>query len=242
MFSNRAQSQKEHKKKTFLHRKKLNLISFILTIAIVVTSLGFLGSVFDNSGGGSGGSSSSNNSNTGTNNGSNSNDNNSDDNSSVIRVYDCFLVSDPSTLSPGDKVIITNKNFKYALSYGEDGFSSMTPNATVINDRILFAIDPQILVLEVGIYENSYAFNLNIEYMACLSADSLSLGVESIISERSSWDINIVDGAADVCLSANKLIKLRFGSDNTFKLYDSDAGLNSSNDICIIKIESISTT
>ena len=109
------------------------------------------------------------------------------------------LVTDGSTLQAGDKIVIVAKDFDVALSTNQKsnnrGQAVVTKNGNVIT----FGDDVQILVLETGKINGTFAFNTGSGYLYAASSSSNYLRTETALSDNSSWSITIsTDGTAAI--------------------------------------------
>ena len=109
------------------------------------------------------------------------------------------LVTDGSTLQAGDKIVIVAKDFDVALSTNQKsnnrGQAVVTKNGNVIT----FGDDVQILVLEAGKINGTFAFNTGSGYLYAASSSSNYLRTETALSDNSSWSITIsTDGTAAI--------------------------------------------
>lgn len=103
----------------------------------------------------------------------------------------CNLVTDASALKVGDQVVIAASEYNYALSTTQNnhnrGQAAITKNGT----SITFGNDVQILTLEAGKTDGTFAFNTGSGYLYAASSSNNYLRTEATLSDNSSWTIEI---------------------------------------------------
>ena len=103
----------------------------------------------------------------------------------------CNLVTDASALKIGDQVVIAANGQNYALSTTQNnnnrGQAAITKNGT----SITFGNDVQILTLEAGKTDGTFAFNTGSGYLYAASSSNNYLRTEATLSDNSSWTIEI---------------------------------------------------
>lgn len=136
------------------------------------------------------------------------------------------LVTDASELAVGDKIVITNRTSNYALSTtqnsnyrGRVGISSNN-NTITIND------DVQIITLEQGNINNTYAFNVVGGYLFAASSTQNYLRTTNSINNNSSWNIQINNSNASIVAQGNNTNNiLQYNSrDLFFSCYNQNSG------------------
>ena len=108
------------------------------------------------------------------------------------------LVTDASTLNPGDKIVIVAKDYYYALSTTQNSNNRGQATVTKNDDTITFGDDVQIITLEAGTVSDTFAFNVDNGYLYAASSSSNYLRTEGTLSNNSSWKITIADGTATI--------------------------------------------
>ncbi len=108
------------------------------------------------------------------------------------------LVTDASTLAEGDKVVIVAKDYNYALSTTQNGNNRGQAAVTKGDGVVTFGDDVQVLTLEAGTQDNTFAFNTGSGYLYAASKSSNYLRTETTLSNNSSWTITIADGVATI--------------------------------------------
>ena len=136
------------------------------------------------------------------------------------------LVTDVSTLTPGDKVIIVAKDYDRAMGTTQNSNNrnavvitkNTASNTCTITDKV------QQLTLQQGTKSGSYAFYTGDGYLYAASSNDNYLRTESVLSDNSSWNISIAsDGTARVIAQGgNKSNDLKYNSDSyIFSSYSS---------------------
>ena len=106
------------------------------------------------------------------------------------------LVTDAATLTVGDSIIIAYNDFVMGEQSGK--YRARLEGAVINGDEIIsYPQGTQIVVLEEGVAEGSYALNVDGLYLAAVSSSSNNLYSNETLDANSSWAITIAsDGAA----------------------------------------------
>ena len=127
--------------------------------------------------------------------GNGGNDGNFDGNSFV-------LVTDAAQLTIGDSLVIGYEN--YAMGESAGNYRNKT-DIMVSNGTITYlADDVQIIVLEEGVAEGTYAFNVDGKYLAASSSSSNYLATKDALDANGSWTIVIADALATITAQGDK--------------------------------------
>ena len=103
------------------------------------------------------------------------------------------LVTNAAQLTIGDSIVIAYENYAMGASSSNGNFREKT-DIMVSNGRIThLADDVQIIVLEEGVADGTYAFNVDGSYLAAASSSSNYLKTVSALDENGSWTITISD-------------------------------------------------
>lgn len=118
-------------------------------------------------------------------------DEESDDGEETETVYEWRICGDASELAVGDQIVIVVQAEEYALGTTQN--TSNRSAASVVKDghTITFGDDVQIITLENGVVENTFAFNVGTGYLYAPSSASNQLKTHAAIDENSSWSIDI---------------------------------------------------
>ena len=101
------------------------------------------------------------------------------------------ICTDVSQLEVGDKIIIVAKTGDFALGTTQNTSNrsvtsiEKSDNTATIND------DVQVITLESGIHENTFAFYVGTGYLYAPSSSSNHLKTRTDINENASWSIEI---------------------------------------------------
>ncbi len=146
------------------------------------------------------------------------------------------LVKSAAHLKVGDKVVIVAAGFDVAMSTTQNNNNRAKADVTKIDDTVTFSNDVQILTLEEGTTEGTYAFNTGSGYLYAASSSSNQLRTDNELTANGSWTIAIDDkGVATIkAQGTNSRNWLRYNSASNsllFSCYSSGQA-----DICIYKL------
>ena len=104
------------------------------------------------------------------------------------------LLTDVNELNAGDKIIIAAADYDVALSTTQNknnrGQASITKNDDE-NKTITYGADVQILTLERGTIDGTFAFNTGSGYLYAASSSSNHLKTQVAIDDNASWKVEI---------------------------------------------------
>lgn len=154
------------------------------------------------------------------------------------------LVTDASTLAADDKIVIVASDaveeVYYALSTSQNennrGQVAVTKdgNNVTVNDEV------QVLTVEAGKIDGTYAFNTGSGYLYAASSNKNYLRTETTLSNNSSWKVSIAEGVATIIAQGtNTRNTMQYNSSSSlFACY----GSASQKDLSIYKlnVESVS--
>lgn len=134
------------------------------------------------------------------------------------------LVTDDTSLAAGDKVVIVAKDYEFALS-ATQGNNNRGQAAVTKNDdnTVAFGNDVQVLTLEAGSVENTFALNTGNGYLYASSTSANQLKTQKTKDANASWNITITDGTASiVAQGANTRNTMQYNqSSSLFACYSS---------------------
>lgn len=112
------------------------------------------------------------------------------------------LVTDAAQLTVGDSILIAYENFVMGADAGKyrDKTDMMTSNGKVT----YLAADAQKILLEEGVIEGTYAFNVGNGYLAATSSSSNHLITSETLNANGSWTITVKDALATVKAQGDK--------------------------------------
>lgn len=116
-------------------------------------------------------------------------DEESDDGAKTVSTWQ--LCTDVTELAVGDQIVIVVQSEEYALGTTQN--TSNRSAASVVKDghTVTFGDDVQIITLESGVVEKTFAFNVGTGYLYAPSSASNQLKTHAAIDENSSWSIDI---------------------------------------------------
>ena len=151
-----------------------------------------------------------------------------------------LLVSDVSSLAPGDQIIIVAAEYDYALSTEQRnnnrGQAAITK--TTNGTTITYGTDTQIITLGAGTAENTFAFMVgDAQYLYAASSTSNHLKTTDTLSADGSWAIAIDPETCIASVTAsgeNTRNTLRYNT--SASLFSCYSPSNTQKDICIYKL------
>ncbi len=149
-----------------------------------------------------------------------------------------ILVTDASTLSVGDKIVIAAKGYDYALGTTQNKNNrSATTIAKSGNTLLDISTSVQVITLESGTNYGTFAFYVEGDTTGYLSATTAKnkLQTESNISANSSFKITIENDKTNIAAQGSTTYYLKFNPNNGNGLFACYA--NGQQDVCIYKLE-----
>ena len=112
------------------------------------------------------------------------------------------LVTDASQLTIGDSIVIGYENYAMGQSAGNYRYKTdmMTSDGVITN----LADDVQIILLEEGAVDGTYALNVGNGYLAASSSSSNYVATSTVLDANGSWKIVINDGLAVITSQGDK--------------------------------------
>ena len=101
------------------------------------------------------------------------------------------LVSDASKLAIGDKIVIAATDYDYAISTTQNSNNRGQAAITKTNSTITIGETVQILTLEAGAVDNTFAFNTGSGYLYAASSSKNYLKTQVTNNANGSWSIAI---------------------------------------------------
>lgn len=135
------------------------------------------------------------------------------------------LVTDPTTLKVGDKVIIAASNAEVALGTTQNPNNRKAEAITKVGNTV---VNPgaavQILTLEKGTQDNTCAFNTGSGYLYAASSSKNYLKIQAEIDDNASFRVSYADGVTTIkAKGANTHNLLKYNSSSSiFSCYSSD--------------------
>lgn len=136
---------------------------------------------------------------------------------------DWKLVTDASSLTIGDKVIIVSTTSKVAMSTTQNSNNRGQTSVTIKDDICTINDNVQQLSLEKGNKDGTFAFYTGTGYLYAASSSSNHLKTESKLSDNSSWTIEIASNNATIkAQGTNTRNLLKYNSSSSlFSCYNS---------------------
>ena len=139
--------------------------------------------------------------------------------------YVATLVTDASKLSVDDQIIIVAKNTDVALSTTQNNNNRGQATVKKENNLVYFNDDAQLITLEEGTVDNTFAFNVGNSYLYAASSSSNHLKTQQTKNDNGSWSISITnEGVATIKAQGtytHNLVQYNSGND-IFSCYSSN--------------------
>ena len=114
-----------------------------------------------------------------------------DDDDGTKTVSTWQLCTDVTELAVGDQIVIVVQSEEVALGTMQNTSNRSAASVTKDGHTVTFGDDVQIITLENGVVENTFAFNVGTGYLYAPSSASNQLKTHASIDENSSWSIVI---------------------------------------------------
>ncbi len=101
------------------------------------------------------------------------------------------LCTNVTELAVGDQIVIVVQSEEVALGTTQNTSNRSAASVTKDGHTVTFGDDVQIITLENGVVENTFAFNVGTGYLYAPSSASNQLKTHASIDENSSWSIVI---------------------------------------------------
>ena len=134
------------------------------------------------------------------------------------------LCTDSSDLAVGDQIVLVASSNERALSLTQNTNNRAATKIVKEDDSITINDDVQIITLEEGVVENTFAFYVGDGYLYAPSSASNHLRTKTVIDANGSWSITIDEGAvANIVAQGESTINvLQYNSNNhIFSCYTS---------------------
>lgn len=112
-----------------------------------------------------------------------------DDGTATVSTWQ--LCTDVTELAVGDQIVIVVQSEEVALGTTQNTSNRSAASVTKDGHTVTFGDDVQIITLENGVVENTFAFNVETAYLYAPSSASNQLKTHASIDENSSWSIVI---------------------------------------------------
>ncbi|MBP3432913.1 MAG: BACON domain-containing protein [Alistipes sp.] len=131
------------------------------------------------------------------------------------------LVTDASTLAVGDQIIIAASEYDYALSTEDRGNNRGAVAINKSETAVTFGDDVQILTLEAGTVDGTFALNTGSGYLYAASKTANQLKTKTTLDDNASWSVTVdPNGVASLTAQGtNTRNNLKFNNSNSPKLF-----------------------
>ena len=140
----------------------------------------------------------------------------------LVKVWEICM--DEADLAVGDQIVLVASSNERALSMTQNSNNRAATKIVKEDDSITINDDVQIITLEEGVVENTFAFNVGDGYLYAPSSASNHLKTQAAIDPNGSWSITIDEGAiANIVAQGESAINvLQYNSNNhIFSCYTS---------------------
>ncbi len=107
----------------------------------------------------------------------------------MVKVWQ--LCTENTEFSVGEQIVIVAQAEEYALSTTQNASNRLAVEVSKNADMVSANADVQVITLEQGLVENTFAFNVGTGYLYAASSSSNVLKTRASIDENSSWKIEI---------------------------------------------------
>lgn len=107
----------------------------------------------------------------------------------MVKVWQ--LCTENTGFSVGEQIVIAAQAEEYALGATQNASNRLAVEVSKNADMVSTNADVQVITLEQGLVENTFAFNVGTGYLYAASSSSNVLKTHASIDENSSWEIEI---------------------------------------------------
>ena len=138
---------------------------------------------------------------------------------SALTTYN--LLTDIGELNAGDKIIIAAAGYDYALSTTQNSNNRGAVAITKSKTTVTFGDDVQILTLEAGTVDGTFALNTGSGYLYTASSNSNHLKTKTTLDANGSWSVTAdSNGVASLTANgSNTRNLLKFNNSNSPKIF-----------------------
>ena len=130
------------------------------------------------------------------------------------------LVTNVAELAVGDQIVIVATNYDYALSTAQNTNNRGSVAIEKNEDAVSITSDVQVITLENGATDGTYAFNVGDGYLYAASSSSNQLKTQATVNAKASWTVEIEEtGVATVKAGEVTRNWLRFNDTNNPKIF-----------------------
>ena len=140
----------------------------------------------------------------------------------LVKVWE--LCTDEADLTVGDQIVLVASSNERALSITQNTNNRAATKLVKEDDSITITEDVQVITLEEGVVENTFAFYVETGYLYAASTVSNHLKTKSVLDTNGSWNIDIgEDSTANIVAQGENTVNvLQYNSNNhIFSCYTS---------------------
>ena len=146
------------------------------------------------------------------------------------------LVTNVAELAAGDQIVIVATNYDYALSTAQNTNNRGSVAIEKNEDAVSITSDVQVITLENGATDGTYAFNVGDGYLYAASSSSNHLKTQATVDAKASWTVEITEtGVATVKAGEVTRNWLRFNNSNNPKIFSAYG--SGQTDVSIYKVD-----
>jgi len=152
------------------------------------------------------------------------------------------LVTNVNDLQIGTQIVIVASGYDYALSTNQKTSNRGQASVTKDGNTVTFGNDVQVLTLEEGTVNGTWAFNTGSGYLYAASSSSNHLKTQEDCSDNSSWAISIAENGVATVKAQGAYTRNWMRYNNTDTLFSCYAENSTQKDISIYCNSTVSTT
>ena len=146
------------------------------------------------------------------------------------------LVTNVAELAVGDQIVIVATNYDYALSTAQNNNNRGSVAIEKNEDAVSITSDVQVITLENGATDGTYAFNVGDGYLYAASSSGNQLKTQATVDAKASWTVEIAEtGVATVKAGGVTRNWLRFNNSNNPKIFSAYG--SGQTDVSIYKVD-----
>ena len=147
------------------------------------------------------------------------------------------LVTDVAELAVGDQIVIVATNYDYALSTTQNGNNRGSVAVTKDGDDVSIESEVQVITLENGTVDGTFAFNVGDGYLYAASSSGNQLKTQATNNANGSWKIEIASNGVATIKAQGSYTRnwLRFNNTNSPKIFSAYG--SGQTDVSIYKVD-----
>ena len=147
------------------------------------------------------------------------------------------LVTNVAELAAGDQIVIVAANYDYALSTTQNDNNRASVAIEKNEDAVSITSDVQVITLEDGKTDGTYAFNVGDGYLYAASSSKNYLKTQTTNNANGSWKIEIAETGVATIKATGDVTRnwLRFNNSNNPKIFSAYG--SGQTDVSIYKVD-----